>query len=76
MNEISSDLPDFRVHRAFSAARLDPRANTFMVTEMTKILSIFRRPRKAPVRRPADPTATFTPRDWADLPVYHPTSDR
>jgi hypothetical protein len=45
-----------------------------MVTEMTKLLSIFRRPSRSPVRRP-DPTASFTPRDWADLPVYHPATD-
>lgn len=25
---------------------------------------------------PADPTASFTPRDWADLPPYHPLCER
>ncbi len=23
-----------------------------------------------------DPLASFNPRDWADLPVYHPARDR
>lgn len=24
---------------------------------------------------PADPTAGFTPREWSDLPTWHPDSD-
>ncbi|MBN9309370.1 hypothetical protein [Devosia sp.] len=24
---------------------------------------------------PADPTASFSPREWADLPTHHPASD-
>ena len=27
-------------------------------------------------RRTIDPTAHFSPRDWADLPIYHPRSER
>ena len=27
-------------------------------------------------RRPIDPARHFTPRDWADLPIYHPRDDR
>ena len=73
MDEISSHIPDTQVHRQFIGADYNPPANPrSMVTEMTKLLNIFRRPRPAPVRR-ADPTASFTPRDWADLPIYHPT---
>jgi hypothetical protein len=26
--------------------------------------------------QPSDPLATLSPRDWADLPVYHPRGDR
>lgn len=77
MDEISSLDPDRRVQRGFIASAYNPAANARpMVTEMSKLLDIFRRPRKA-ARRPADSTASFTARDWADLPVYHPaTEDR
>jgi hypothetical protein len=77
MDEISSAIPDIQVHRRFTGAAYNPPANVrSMVTEMSKLLSIFRRPRRASVR-PVDPTANFSSRDWADLPVYHPaTEDR
>lgn len=40
-------------------------------------LPLFRR-RPAPVaRRPRpDQFPTFTPREWADLPVFHPATER
>jgi hypothetical protein len=40
----------------------------FYRTLQTRLAS---RPRPA-----ADPTRTFTPRDWADLPPYHPLRER
>lgn len=43
------------------------------------MLKLFDRSRPAPQQRPrrlprrtVDPEMTFTPRDWADLPVHHP----
>jgi hypothetical protein len=43
-----------------------------------KLATLFatrRKPRTPrPVRRP-DPTASFSARDWADLPTFHPEVD-
>lgn len=37
---------------------------------------LFRRKRRATPRlRIDDPTASWTPREWADLPVHHPRSE-
>ena len=40
----------------------------FYKTLQTRLIS---RPRRA-----IDPARHFTPRDWADLPTYHPRDDR
>jgi hypothetical protein len=32
-------------------------------------------PRPRTDRRTVDPMMTFTPREWADLPVHHPRTD-
>lgn len=40
------------------------------------LLDIFKRKRRVTPRlRIDDPTASWTPREWADLPVHHPRSD-
>lgn len=44
-----------------------------------KLSMFFARPRRArkPVQRPVDRdwTATWSPRDWADMPTHHPRQD-
>jgi len=48
-----------------------------MVTEMSLLTLLLRhRARPADRARIADWTNTMNLRDWADLPVYHPRSDR
>lgn len=42
------------------------------------MLKLFQRlapQRPRPPRRTVDPMMTFTPRDWADLPIHHPRTD-
>jgi hypothetical protein len=40
------------------------------------IVLLTRKPRSGkPARRSVDPVMTFSPREWADLPVHHPRSD-
>jgi hypothetical protein len=40
-----------------------------------RLLDIFKRKRRVtPKLRIDDPTASWTPREWADMPVHHPRS--
>lgn len=76
MQTISSPAHDAMVHSGFIAGTYNPAANARpKVIEMIKFLSILRRAERPRIRRPLDPTLAFSPREWADLPVYHPVSD-